>query len=397
MHNEKAPARLLAPLAVANFTIGAGAFAVIGLIAPLAARHDLTKAQAGWIMSAYALGYAFSSPLLIALTGALGRRTVLAIGMSVFALAALATAFAPSAFALYAARVLAAFGGGMVSPVIAAIAVAASPPQARGAALSFVFAGTTFAQVAGVPGAAFVGYTFGLTAAFVLAGALAALALAWVLVATPADVPFQPQSLQTLGRTLASPRHFIAVLLTVVIAAAGYLGITFTAPLAELRFGMGRDGVALMLAACGLGALAASLLSGWLTDRIGASRLLAIILVLQAILLPAFTVLSYGLALGLAIAFLWNLVGWGFTVPQQTRLMAIDSETQGVMLALNAAGIYLGSGLGAAIAGYVYEGYGLEATGVVGGALALFALGHLAFSDWLVRREESRVFIPDEI
>ncbi len=387
MNNEKAPARLLAPLAVANFTIGAGAFAVIGLIAPLAARHDLSKTQAGWIMSAYALGYAFSSPLLIALTGALKRRAVLAIGMSVFILAALATAFAPTASALYAARVLAAFGGGMVSPVIAAIAVAASPPQARGTALSFVFSGTTFAQVAGVPGAAFVGYTFGLTAAFVLVGALAALALAWVLMATPADTPFQPQSLKTLGRTLASPKHLVAVLLTVVIAAAGYLGITFTAPLAELRFGMGRDGVALMLAACGLGALAASLVSGWLTDRLGASRLLVIVLVAQVVLLPTFTLAPYGLALGLVIAFLWNLVGWGFTVPQQTRLMAIDTQTQGVMLALNAAGIYLGSGLGAAIAGYVYDRYGLEATGVVGGAMALFALGHLAFSDWLVRRD----------
>lgn len=386
MSNERAPAALLAPLAFANFTIGAGAFAVIGLIAPLAARHDLTKTQSGWIMSAYALGYALSSPVLIALTGRLGRRLVLTIGLSLFIAAALATAFAPSAFLLYTARVLGAFGGGMVTPVIAAIAVAASAPRARGQALAFVFSGTTFAQVLGVPGAAFLGYTFGLSAAFVVAAALAALALVWVLAATPANVAFQPQSLATLGRTLTSPRQLVAVLLTVVIAAAGYLGITFIAPLAEMRFGMGRDGVAMMLAASGLGALVASLLSGWVTDKLGATPTLYTVLVLQAIFLPALTLWPYGLALGLTIAFLWNLVGWGFTVPQQTRLMAIDPESQGVMLALNAAGIYLGSGIGAAIAGYVYDHHGLEMTGVAGCAMTLFAIVHLAFSDWLLKR-----------
>jgi predicted MFS family arabinose efflux permease len=73
-------------------------------------------------------------------------------------------------------------------------------------------------------------------------------------------------------------------------------------------------------------------------------------------------------------------------VPQQTRLMEIDAKTQGVMLALNAAGIYLGSGIGAAIAGVVYERWGIEATGIVGGLLTALAIIHLVFSDWLIKR-----------
>jgi predicted MFS family arabinose efflux permease len=67
--------------------------------------------------------------------------------------------------------------------------------------------------------------------------------------------------------------------------------------------------------------------------------------------------------------------------------MAIDAKTQGVMLALNAAGIYLGTGLGSAIAGAVYENWGIEATGIVGGAIAALAIVHMLFSDWLSKRE----------
>jgi DHA1 family inner membrane transport protein len=384
-----APARLtflLLPLAFINFAVGAGAFLVIGMLSPLAQSLSMSKVQAAWVMSAYALGYALSSPVLIALTGRLRRRTVILTGVAIFVAASLLSAAAPTPGILYVARVLAAIGAGMITPVAAAIAVATSTEATRGQALSFVFAGMTIAQVLGVPGGALIGYTFGPAAAFLIAAILCVLGLIWIASAVPRDVPFQPQSLATLGRTIFSPRHLVAVLLTVTIATSGYLGVTFMGPLAELRLGMGRNGVALMLVAGGIGAFAGNIMAGRLTDRFGASRALLLFLIGQALLLPAFTSIPYGLALGLALSFCWNFVGWGFTVPQQTRLMELDPRTQGVMLALNAAGIYLGTGIGSAIAGAVYERWGIEWTGIVGGLIAAAAIIHLLFSDWLAKR-----------
>jgi predicted MFS family arabinose efflux permease len=374
------------PLAFINFAVGAGAFLVIGMLSPLAQLLSMSKVQAGWVMSAYALGYALTSPLLIALTGGLRRRTVILAGIGIFIAASVLSALAPTPAMLYAARVLAAIGAGMVTPVAAAIAVATSTEGTHGKALSFVFAGMTIAQVVGVPGGAFIGYAFGPAAAFVTAAILCVLGFVWVALAVPRDVRFQPQSLATLGRTILSPRHLVAVLLTVTIATSGYLGVTFMGPLAELRLGMGGNGVALMLVAGGIGAFVGNIIAGRLTDRLGASRSLLLFLIGQALLLPAFTLIPYGLALGLALSFCWFLVSWGFTVPQQTRLMELDAKTQGVMLALNAAGIYLGSGIGAAIAGVVYERWGIEATGIVGGLIATAAIMHLLFSDWLIKR-----------
>ncbi|MEA3089263.1 MAG: hypothetical protein QOJ04_605 [Caballeronia sp.] len=389
MTDAAVPARprfLLLPLAFVNFAVGAGAFLVIGLLSPLAQSLSMSKVQAGWVMSAYALGYALTSPLLIALTGRLRRRTVLLTGIAIFVVASVLSAIAPTPGFLYAARILAAIGSGMTTPVAAAIAVATSTEATRGKALSFVFAGMTIAQVVGVPAGAFIGYTYGPSVAFILAAVLCALVSIWVALAVPSDVHFQPQSLATLARTILSPRHLVAVLLTVTIATSGYLGVTFMGPLAELRLGMGRDGVALMLVAGGVGAFVGNVVAGRVTDRLGASRTLLLFLIAQALLLPAFTTIPYGLALGLAISFCWNAAGWGFTVPQQTRLMELDPTTQGVMLALNAAGIYLGTGLGSAIAGAVYEHWGIEATGIVGGAIAVLAIAHLLFSDWLAKR-----------
>lgn len=380
----------LLPLAFLNFAVGAGAFFVIGLLGPLALDLSLTKVQAGWIMSAYALGYALTSPVLISLTGRLPRRDVILAGIALFILASVASAFAWNAPTLYAARAVAAIGAGLVTPVAAAMAAGSTTPDKRGTALSIVFAGMTLAQLVGVPAGAFLGFTFGTRAAFLAAAGLCAVAALCVLFTTPRDVPFTPNSLRTLGRTLARPRDLVAALLTVTIATAGYVGMTFIGPLAEMRLHMGRDGVALFLLAAGVGAFAGNVAGGLLVDRLGPTRTLFCALLGQAVMAPIMTLVPFGLALGLGIAFFWNFFGWGFTVPQQARLIALDPGAAGVMLALNAAGIYLGSGFGSGIAGVVNQTWGIEATGIVSGMFGLLALAHLWWSERLARRTADR-------
>ena len=341
----------LLPLAFLNFSVGAGAFFIIGIIGPLSTDLALTKVQAGWIMSAYALGYALSSPVLVSLTGNRPRRDVMLCGIAIFIIASIASAFATGPATLYATRIAAAVGAGLTTPVVAAIAAGSVAPERRGTALSIVFGGMTLSQVIGVPAGAWIGFTFGTRAAFLAAAALCVVAAIGVVLATPRNVPFAPQSLRTLGRTLSRPRDLVAVLLTVTIATSGYIGMTFMGPLAEMRFGMGRDGVALFLFATGVGAFFGNIAGGLLVDRLGATRTLALALIGQAVFAPLLTLVPFGLPLGLLIAFVWSAVGWGFTVPQQARLIGLDPAASGVMLALNAAGIYLGSGVGAGIAG----------------------------------------------
>ena len=51
-------------LALCNFAVGMGAFVVVGVLSPLAESFAISKAQAGWVMTAYALVYAVASPVL---------------------------------------------------------------------------------------------------------------------------------------------------------------------------------------------------------------------------------------------------------------------------------------------------------------------------------------------
>ena len=118
------PIGLLALLSACNFVVGMGAFVVIGMVPLLAEDLGVSTAAAGNTMTAYAIAYAVMSPLMVSLTGRMGRRRVLAAGLAVFALATLMSALATNITTLYMARALAAAGAGVVTPVGAAVVAA---------------------------------------------------------------------------------------------------------------------------------------------------------------------------------------------------------------------------------------------------------------------------------
>ena len=380
----RGPSRdLVLLLSGANFVIGMGAFLVIGALPPIARGLDLSPAQAGWILTTYALAYALLSPVLVSLTGAVGRRRVMAAGMALFALGAVGTALAPSLGALLAARVVAAAGAGLTTPVTAAVAAALAPPEARGRVLALVFLGLTVSGVLGVPAGAWIAYALGWRAAFWTVAGLTALATALLWVRIPQGLRFQPVTFGDLREVLGDARLMLAIAFTAVFLGAIYVPYTFLAPLLEARMGLGRDGVTAALAVCGVGAVAGNLAGGWLADRLGAVRTLLAVALGQVALMPLLSALPMPLPLAFALLLVWNAVGFAFNAAQQSRLVALAGPRTPVALALNAACIYLGAALGSAVGAGVIEGAGIGAIGAAGGVAGLLAVGHVLLSNRL--------------
>lgn len=385
VHESAMPAGLLPALAFANFAIGIGAFGVIGVITPIATGLHLSHAEAGLVLTIYAAAYAIGSPLAIAATGALDRRRVMMMGMGLFLAGAVLCALAPNATLLLAARVVAAIGAGMVTPVSASIAVAKSPPERRGAALSFVILGLTLSQVAGIPLGSFLGYTAGWRATFWMVGALSALALLAILWRVP-RIHTPVTTLASLGRTLVSPVLMPGILITGSMMAAVWILFTYFAPLLEDRMGYGRNGVTFLLVMSGVGAVIGNMIGGRLADRIGAARAIILVTIGLIVLLPLYSLLPIPDAALIALTFLWGVVGWAFMAPQQSRIVSIAPKSQNVSLSLNASAIYVGAAIGSAIGGMVIEHLGFAALGWVTALAVIAVLGHILLSVWQVWR-----------
>jgi len=371
---------LIGVLSSANFVIGMGAFMVVGLLNPLAADMGMSAAAAGWVMTSYAIAYAVLSPVLVSGTGDLGRRRVLALGMALFAVGCAVSALAPNATVLFAGRMVASAGAGIFTPVAAAVAAGLSAPEQRGRTLAAVFFGLTLSQVFGVPLGGWIAYTFGWRSAFWLVAALAVPFIWLIWTRVPRGLRFQPVSLRDLGRVLRNGPVMLAVLFTTSFLGAIYVVYTFLSPLLSETMGWGRDGITLALIVYGCGAVAGNLLGGVVADRIGAGRTLLILAMAQIAIIPAFSFLPMPPALLLLLMFVWPLFGWSFMAAQQMRLLALAPEAASVVLALNAAAIYVGAAVGSALGGVVLSRYGLSALGVGAALAGTGAVAHIILS-----------------
>lgn len=363
----------LALLALLNFAVGLGAFVVIGVLSPVAAHFGVSRADAGWLMTVYAIVYAVSSPLLVATTGHWSRGRVLAVGIGLFIAGAVLASAATAFGVLVAARVLMALGGGLLTPVAAAVAVIGVEPSARGRALARVFGGLTLAQAAGVPVGAWLGYTFGWRSAFEAVAVVSTIAAVALWRTMPRDLHAAPTSLASLRQVLASGRLMGAVGFTALFVGGLYVVYTYLAPLFETRWSLAGSGVSAMLLVFGLGAVVGNALGGWMTDRIGAVRTLLVLCAAQAVAMPLLTLAPMPVLAAAAVVAAWSVFAWSFMVAQQARLVALAPPLVPVLFALNAAAIYVGASVGSLAGGQVLSAAGVGALGPAGALLAVAA------------------------
>jgi len=371
-------------LALANFAVGMGAFVVIGILSPVATDLAISKAQAALLLTGYAVVYAISSPLLVAVTGGLDRRLALALGMTVFGVGAVGAALSGGLTTVIAARAVMALGAGIVTPVAATVGVALAGATYRGRALAIVFGGLTLAQALGVPLGAWVGYTYDWRFAFLLVATLSGVSVAAMVLSLPSGLKVPAASLASLKAVLSSLPQMIAVSFTALFIGGLYVLYTFLAALVEARYQLGRDGVTAVLAVFGVGAVVGNSVGGMLTDRIGPHRTLLLLCAAQLVLLPAVSLLPLGLWAFGALVGVWSVCSWSFMVPQQARLAMVAPERIPVLFALNAAAIYVGSSAGSAVGGLTLRTEGLAWLGPVGATLALLALASLLWRTWPV-------------
>lgn len=383
---EGSTKRLIQILSATNFVIGMGAFMVIGMLPPMADGLGMSIAGSGWIMTVYALAYAIASPLLVSGTGGIGRRRVLFLGVSVFALANLLAAVAPNGGIMLVARALAAAGAGMTTPVAAAVVAGVVAPERRATSLAAVFFGLTLAQVIGVPTGSYIAYSIGWRYVFLMVALLSVPCLWLIWTRVPRGLRFQPVGLRDLGTVLADWRIMVTILFTATFLAAIYVPFTYVAPLMEAHMGFGRNGISGVLLAFGLAAVVGNLLGGWMSDSFGPTPTLLFLAVCQVVLMPFLSFLPMAAWMVFVLVFAWSIFGWSFNAPQQARVISLAPDRAPVVLSLNAAAIYVGAAVGASVGGGAISQGGLLSLGWVGGAMALLGVLHLLVSARINRK-----------
>jgi DHA1 family inner membrane transport protein len=360
-------------LAVGSFGIGTGEFAIMGLLPDLAREFNVTTPEAGYAISAYALGVVVGAPIIAVLAAKLARQTLLLLLMAVFALGNAVSAMAPSFESFVILRFLTGLPHGAYFGVAALVAASLVPPNKRTQAVARVMLGLTVATLIGTPVATWFGQAFSWRIAFGAVGVMGALTVALIWLFLPKDRVREGASpMRELG---AFKRR--QVWFTLGIGAVGFGGLfsvfSYIASTATQVAGMPESAVPVMMALFGSGMIMGNLVGGWLADK----NLMATIGGTLAGSVVVMTLLWLTAENPYMLSACVFLVGCSVAIGPalQTRLMDVAADAQTLAAALNHSAFNVANALGAWLGGMaIAAGYGFASTGWVGAALAVAGL-----------------------
>ena len=150
----------LLPLTLGGLGIGITEFVMMGLLPDIAKDLNVTIPQAGYLISAYALGVVIGAPLLVMIAGKFPPKKILIALMIMFTAFNALSAFAPNFDLLFISRLLSGLPHGAFFGVGSVVASRIAEKGKAAQAVSMMFAGLTIANVLGVPLGTFIGHNF---------------------------------------------------------------------------------------------------------------------------------------------------------------------------------------------------------------------------------------------
>ena len=370
----------LLSLAVGSFGIGMTEFVVMGLLPNIAedlspslwaADSEQAIAQAGWLISLYALGVVIGAPTIAGSVAKYPRHRVmigLALALTVFnALTFLAPTFEWVAIS----RLLAGLPHGAYFGIGALVAAEVLGPGMRAKGVAFVLTGLTVANVVGVPLGTYLGQQVGWRAAFMVVTAIFAVATVLIAVFVP-EHPGDP------GRTLKAELKVFRigqVWLALGVGAIGFGGFfavySYVAPMVTEVAGSPEWVVPIVLVVMGLGMTVGNLAGGRLADRDLRGTLVWGLAALAAVLV-LLALLSFSIVPLIITAMLVGAIASVLSPAIQTRLMDVAGDNQSIAAALNHSALNIGNSLGAFLGGAAISlGFGYTAPEWVGAVLAV--------------------------
>lgn len=337
-------------LAACNLIVGSSAMVITGLLAPIASDLGVSLSAAAQLISAYAIAFAISAPLVAVLAARVCRKRLLVVALAIFGALMVAAAWAPTYELLWAARAAAGAASAAFVPNASAVTGALAAPEQRGRALAIVFGGFTAALVLGAPLGTYVGMAFGWRETMAGLGVLALVAALVVKRRLPGGIMLRGATLAAMRATVAQPVLMALVGLNAVAALGSFIlfsfaGVAFPALLREPA-----TMVAAALLVFGLGSLLGNLASVVSIDRFGAARMATFGFVVAAVALGALASEASVLLGWIAIA-LWGLASFLAATAQQTRLVAAAPSLAAALLPLSSSAQFVGTSLGVTLGG----------------------------------------------
>lgn len=333
-------------LSLGYFAMGTASLAVVGLSVPMGRDLHVDPARIGLLVTVFALVFAVAAPLAPILLSRLDRKWTMVLGLTLLTLGSVISAITPSYGVVVAARIVAALGAATFAPLASAAGSIIVPEERRQAALATVFAGMTIASVLGVPLATFLSGGLGWRPALLGVAILCAIGLGGVLLFVPRLSTGVRPTASAYREVFGTPGAAVTVSTTLLFMAAQFVVYGIAGAFLTQRFGATSSTTSITLLAFGVLGVLGNATAGRVGDRAGAARLVTVALAGLGVAYVALLATPRLIVAAMVIFAFWAYFSQLYQAPQQSRLVTLLPNQRALILALNAAALYLGMSVG---------------------------------------------------
>lgn len=365
---------LLWLLGLGTFAIGIDAFVVAGVLGEIARDLRTPVASTGQLVTIFAVSYAVLAPISAWALAGWSRRSILLLAMTVFVVANVLSALAPSFEALALSRILAALGAASYTPQAVAAVSELVSPERKGRALSIIYGGMTVATALGVPFGTWIGQTLGWRSTFAAVVVLGLLTFLGMVILLPALAAPGNHRLGDRLSALTKPQVLTTLSITFLAALSEHTAYSYISViLDETRFA-DLPILPIALGFFGVGAVIGNFAAGFGTDRFGNRAVILFAVATQSVALLALAFLQSSPMATCVVLLVWGIAGWMYLVPIQHRLLDLSKSYGAFTVSLNSSVLYLGIGAGGALGGAFIAYFPADQLGLLSFAIGLLAL-----------------------
>lgn len=356
------------------FLIGTDTFLISPLLPILSALYHINPSISGWMVSAYAIGYALFALVSGPISDGRDRKKIMIYGFVGFAISTLLCSFATSFWLMIAFRFLAGVSASFVTPQVWASIPVVSPKEKIVQMMGIASTGLAASQLLGVPIGAFLASVSWRAPFYLISGASIVLLL-FITVAIPSlNIKGQLDKSKTIlaayAEVLKNKKTVQYLLAYLVFQTGNFAVLSFIGTWFAKDFGLTVSEIGTAMIVIGIGNLIGTLFGSRLIGKWGLSKSLCSGLLVLCILY-IITPFSGNIEMAVIIlAFVFLLNGFVFPI-FMTTLQSTTTTARSTVSSLSNAAMYLGTTISGIVGGLLianFKGF----FGVVGLTIILY-------------------------
>lgn len=351
---------VVAILAMLQFTIILDFMVLSPLGAQLLAELDITTAQFGLVVSAYAFSAGISGILAAGFADRFDRKTLLLFFYAGFIVGTLLCGIAPTYSFLLMARIVTGIFGGVIGSISFAIITDLFSLEMRGRVMGFVQMAFAVSQIMGLPVGLYFANLFDWHAPFLLiVGISIPMFFLILLRLKPVTDHLALQKDQSafshLFATVSKPRYLQGFLGTILLSTGGFMLMPFGSTFSINNLGVTFDQLPMIYLVTGICSMIAGPLIGRLSDAIGSIKVFTIGSILTIVIVVVYC--NFGVTPLWIIILMSVLMFVGITsrmISSSALVSGVPAPAdRGAFMGVNASISQISGGIASSIAGMI--------------------------------------------